>query len=70
VDEISEGAGFSRGAFYSNFADKEAIFLDLLNRRLERGLENFKAAIAQSPTLERLADSIAASYHDLGANPD
>ncbi len=27
VEEISEMAGYSRGAFYSNFDDKEQIFL-------------------------------------------
>jgi TetR/AcrR family transcriptional regulator, transcriptional repressor of aconitase len=33
VDEISETAGYSRGAFYSNFEDKEQVFLALMDRR-------------------------------------
>jgi len=33
VDEISETAGYSRGAFYSNFNDKEEIFLAVIDRR-------------------------------------
>ncbi len=33
VDEISEVAGYSRGAFYSNFKDKEQIFLAVVDRR-------------------------------------
>jgi len=33
VDEISERAGYSRGAFYSNFRDKEQVFLAVLDRR-------------------------------------
>jgi len=33
VDEISETAGYSRGAFYSNFKDKEQVFLAVIDRR-------------------------------------
>jgi len=33
VDEISERAGYSRGAFYSNFENKEQIFLAVIERR-------------------------------------
>ncbi len=36
VEEISEGAGFSRGAFYSNFSGKDEVFLALLDGMLER----------------------------------
>jgi len=32
VDEISELAGFSRGAFYSNFDDKDQVFLAVIDR--------------------------------------
>jgi AcrR family transcriptional regulator len=33
VDEISEAAGYSRGAFYSNFKDKDQVFLAVIDRR-------------------------------------
>lgn len=33
VDEISEMAGYSRGAFYSNFEDKDQVFLAVIDRR-------------------------------------
>ncbi len=33
VDEISETAGFSRGAFYSNFEDKDQVLLAVIDRR-------------------------------------
>jgi len=37
VEQIAEAAGFSRGAFYSNFESKDEIFLALLDRkRIER----------------------------------
>lgn len=30
IDKIAEAAGFSKGAFYSNFSSKEELFLELL----------------------------------------
>jgi AcrR family transcriptional regulator len=33
VEQIAEAAGFSRGAFYSNFQSKDEIFLALLDRK-------------------------------------
>jgi AcrR family transcriptional regulator len=33
LEAIAEEAGFSRGAVYYNFSDKEELFLELLNRR-------------------------------------
>ena len=35
IEQIAEEAGFSRGAFYSNFDDREALVLALLERRNE-----------------------------------
>lgn len=33
VEQIAEEAGYSRGAFYANFEDKDEIFLEVLVRR-------------------------------------
>ncbi len=33
VEEIAETAGYSRGAFYSNFEDKDQLFLAVIDRR-------------------------------------
>jgi AcrR family transcriptional regulator len=33
VEQIAETAGFSRGAFYSNFQDKDELFIAVLNRK-------------------------------------
>ena len=38
VEAISDRAGFSRGAFYYNFASKEELFLALIERSLHRRL--------------------------------
>ena len=33
VERIAEAAGFSRGAFYSNFQNKDELFIEVLNKR-------------------------------------
>jgi AcrR family transcriptional regulator len=38
VDEIAEHAGYSKGAVYSNFKSKEALFLELLQNRMSKEL--------------------------------
>jgi AcrR family transcriptional regulator len=37
VEEIAETAGYSTGALYSNFANKEELFVELLSARRTRG---------------------------------
>jgi AcrR family transcriptional regulator len=37
VEEIAAEAGFSRGAFYSNFESKDQLFVELLHERIYRG---------------------------------
>ena len=40
VEEISEVAGYSRGAFYSNFDDKEQVFLAVIDRRRPKAIDD------------------------------
>ena len=46
VEEICETAGFTRGAFYSNFASKDELVLALLQHELESQYTAAQAAIA------------------------
>jgi AcrR family transcriptional regulator len=48
LDRIAEAAGFTRGAVYSNFADKADLFVAVLNRRLERRSVDVAAAMQQA----------------------
>ncbi|GAA4616770.1 TetR/AcrR family transcriptional regulator [Saccharopolyspora hordei] len=43
VEQIAERAGYSRGAFYGNFADKHEIAVELLLRRTQRELDEVRA---------------------------
>jgi AcrR family transcriptional regulator len=42
VEDIASEAGFTRGAFYSNFSDKNALFIELLRRDHEQSIKDFK----------------------------
>jgi AcrR family transcriptional regulator len=40
VDEISEMAGYSRGAFYSNFENKEQVFFAVVDHRRPKAIDD------------------------------
>jgi AcrR family transcriptional regulator len=46
LDAIAEAAGYSRGAVYYNFADKEELFLELLDRRCAERAQDLRAVFA------------------------
>lgn len=54
VGDIAEGAGFSKGAFYSNFASKEELLLELLRRQKARVIENLRAIVEQEGDLHSI----------------
>ncbi|WP_405162870.1 TetR/AcrR family transcriptional regulator [Nocardia sp. NBC_01499] len=51
VPEICGRAGLTKGAFYSNFPDKEALFLALFDRHNEATLERVRLVLAESAGL-------------------
>jgi AcrR family transcriptional regulator len=54
LEAVAEAAGFSKGAVYSNFESKEALFLELLEIKLTseaKALEELVAAPASAPEL-------------------
>ena len=46
LDAIAEDAGVTRGAVYYNFADKEELFLELLDRRCAERTDELVLEIA------------------------
>jgi TetR/AcrR family transcriptional regulator, transcriptional repressor of aconitase len=46
VEEITAEAGYSRGAFYSNFESREALFVELLR---ERVYEDYRRMVERTP---------------------
>jgi len=47
VEMITEAAGFTRGAFYSNFSTKEELFFALMEREKTMRIEQLNAGVAQ-----------------------
>jgi AcrR family transcriptional regulator len=48
VRDIADAAGFSQGAFYSNFPDKEAILLELMQRHQSEERAKIEAALTHA----------------------
>src|SRR5580698_9295265 len=61
LDEVAAAAGFTKGAVYSNFKNKEDLFLALLERYWIRESEALHGALASSdtPPESRLPDFVA-----------
>jgi AcrR family transcriptional regulator len=55
VDMIAAEAGYSKGAIYSNFASKEAIFLELLARYGDEEIAEFRHIMTLDPVDAREA---------------
>lgn len=61
VRGISEAAGFSQGAFYSNFESKEAMLLEVMEEHMRAEARRFEAAVERVTSRsggEGLADAV------------
>jgi AcrR family transcriptional regulator len=56
IPEICARAGLTKGAFYSNFAGKDALFLALLDRSWRRRAERIRAVMPTGEALARALD--------------
>ncbi|MFP4635664.1 MAG: TetR/AcrR family transcriptional regulator [Nitriliruptoraceae bacterium] len=54
IDDITARAGYSRGAFYSNFGDKTELLVQLTRRRVETFVEQELPEALTQPTGERV----------------
>ena len=50
IDEVAEEAGYTKGAFYANFKNKEELFLAMLDERFAQRIEDIEAVIAGEGT--------------------
>lgn len=69
LDEIAQGAGFTRGAIYKNFGGKEELFFSVIDRLNEQTIEAFRAIAPSSADtrqwdISRLAELWRASVAD------
>ena len=65
VDLIAETGGYSKGAFYSNFENKEAIFLELLDIHKRREIDALASLLAQDIPASELLSLIRNKENDV-----
>jgi AcrR family transcriptional regulator len=46
IDEVAEDAGYTKGAFYANFKNKEELFLAMLDERFAKRIEDIEKVVA------------------------
>ena len=62
VEEIAEEAGFTRGAVYSNFRDKDDLFVAYLQARMREEGDELRAEIQAQPDLASRMAAARARY--------
>jgi AcrR family transcriptional regulator len=71
LEEIAEAAGFTRGAVYSNFENKEELFFAVLDRHVETQLAAFDALFEDSGGPAAVSDEdIVRVWRQLTAGSD
>ena len=66
IDVIAEEAGFSRGAFYSNFESKDELFVELISSHLDAEIATLSRALDRIESAGDLAPAIERRYQVLG----
>jgi AcrR family transcriptional regulator len=71
LDDVAAAAGFSKGAVYSNFRDKEDLFLSLMRERIEQRVEAVRALTDAGGTVADQSERAGIELNDLlGSQPD
>jgi AcrR family transcriptional regulator len=65
VENIAAAAGYSRGAFYSNFNSKDDLFIELLRRDHLRAMADFNALRSDALPLEHIQARVREIYSGL-----
>jgi AcrR family transcriptional regulator len=71
VDEVAKEAGFTKGAFYSNFRSKEELFLAMLDERFAEQLEKLDRRMMGEGEISDQARAAAVDFaHELSSDPE
>jgi len=68
IDEVAEDAGFTKGAFYANFKNKEELFLAMLDERFSRRLEEIEEVIDDEGTATEKARRAGDDFAEMVAS--
>jgi AcrR family transcriptional regulator len=71
IDEVAEQAGFTKGAFYANFKNKEELFLAMLDERFAKRIEDIEEVVASEGSAAQKARRGGDQFaHALAADPE
>jgi AcrR family transcriptional regulator len=62
IDEVTQAAGYTKGAFYANFKSKEELFLVMLDDRFSEELERLDRLLAGTHEPQEEAAAAAADF--------
>ena len=65
VEDIAEAAGYTRGAFYSNFGGKHDLFIELLRRDHKQATDELQALLAEEIPIDQLQSRTRDVYSQL-----
>src|SRR6266487_240996 len=64
IEDIADEAGLSNGAIYYNFQNKEALFLALLDERLDERLDHLRTTLGAAGGLDAEARDVTRSFKE------
>ncbi|ARP93198.1 TetR/AcrR family transcriptional regulator [Bordetella genomosp. 13] len=70
VEDIAEAAGYTRGAFYSNFSGKPDMLLELLRRDHAVVIDEMRVLLDGEPTRAELEDRVITYFSQLYRDND
>jgi AcrR family transcriptional regulator len=71
IDDVAEEAGFTKGAFYANFASKEELFLAMLDVRFAARLDELERTTAGDESPEEQARQAGTDFsRAIAADPE
>ncbi|RKP51967.1 TetR/AcrR family transcriptional regulator [Pararobbsia silviterrae] len=65
VEDIADAAGYTRGAFYSNFGGKNDLFIELLRRDHQQATDQLNALLSDEIPVEQLQSRTREIYSQL-----
>ena len=65
LEEIAETAGFTRGAIYKNFENKEELFFAVIERRIDTQLMRFREALREDSAAAKDPGRLASIWEDM-----
>ncbi len=71
IDDVTEEAGFTKGAFYANFASKEELFLAMLDRNFAGHAARIERTLASERGMEEQAREGALGFiREIAGDPE